>query len=53
VAPPVVKADGGEGSGGCFGGIVHRLRKREDWTLRRKKLSLLVDHIMTKYIIII
>jgi hypothetical protein len=31
----------------------HKLRKREDWTVRRNFLSLLIDHMMTKYIIVI
>jgi hypothetical protein len=31
----------------------HKLRKREDWTVRRIFLSLLIDHMMTKYIIVI
>jgi hypothetical protein len=30
-----------------------KLRKREDWTVRRFFLSLLIDHMMTKYIIVI
>jgi hypothetical protein len=34
-------------------GSNHRLRKREDWTLWRFFLSLLVDHIMTKCVIVI
>jgi hypothetical protein len=31
----------------------HKLRKRGDWTVRRIFLSLLIDHMMTKYIIVI
>jgi hypothetical protein len=32
-------------------GTNHKLRKREDWTVRRFFLSRLIDHMMTKYII--
>jgi hypothetical protein len=32
---------------------IHKLRKREDWTVRRTFLSPLIDHMMTKYIIVI
>jgi hypothetical protein len=32
---------------------LHKLRKREDWTVRRFFLSLLIDHMMTKYLIVI
>jgi hypothetical protein len=31
----------------------HKLRKREDWTVRRIFLSPLLDHMMPKYIIVI
>jgi hypothetical protein len=31
----------------------HKLRKREDWTVKGLFLSRLIDHIMTKYIIVI
>jgi hypothetical protein len=31
----------------------HKLRKREDWTVRRFFLSLLIDHMMNKYLIVI
>jgi hypothetical protein len=34
-------------------GTGHRLRKREDWTLWRNFLSLLLNHIITKYMIVI
>jgi hypothetical protein len=34
-------------------GTSHKLRKREDWTVQRNFLSLLKDHMMTKYIIVI
>jgi hypothetical protein len=30
--------------------LAHKLQKREDWTVRRIFLSLLIDHMMTKYI---
>jgi hypothetical protein len=44
----------GIGSGKIFdSGIRHKLRKREDWTERRIFLSLLIDHMMTKYVIVI
>jgi hypothetical protein len=37
----------------CLGNrLVHKLRKREDWTVIRLFLSLLIDHMMTKYIIV-
>jgi hypothetical protein len=33
--------------------VDHKLRKREDWTVRRFFLSRLIDYMMTKYIIVI
>jgi hypothetical protein len=45
------KEEGGEGGRGSFyvSLVDHKLRKREDWTVRRIFLSLLIDHMMTKY----
>jgi hypothetical protein len=36
-----------------FSYVDHKLRKREDWTVRRFFLSRLIDHMMTKYITVI